>query len=268
MKLTDAGPATLELNAPSETAEARDGTGVIITSEPGTLIWRGAMPDGTRAVFKMYRRRSLTTVWRSRILRFRVEREYDALKFLQRHGIRCSEPLLWTFGRSPEHGRYEILATREIATAVPLSELLESAADLDAADLLSLYQMIRTIHGKGLQHGALIPRNVLVTRAREGAWMFYLIDMPRAIAYPADIQGTRMASMDLMDLTGPVRARFGDGAARTLLGHYGLSEQGIAALFEALKRYRPNRHTRNRLRGEFKLRALFAWLAAGRRPSW
>jgi hypothetical protein len=262
------GPAALDLDVPAEPADDHSAAAVVVTAEPGTLIWRGAMPDGTRAVFKMYRRRSLTTVWRSRFSRFRVEREYDALTFLQRLGIRCSEPLLWTFGRSPAHGRYEILATREIAAAVPLSELLENATDLDAMDLSSLYQTIRTIHGKGLQHGALIPRNILVTRAHGGVWMFHMIDMPRAIVFPADIQGTRMASMDLMDLTGPVRARFGDGAARTLLGHYGLSEQGIAALFEDLKRYHPNRHTRTRLRGEFKLRAMFAWLAAGRRPSW
>lgn len=278
MKLTVRGPSALGLSdavdlpdalvleVPAEPPEESGAGDAIITSEPGTFIWRGALPDGTPTVFKMYRRRPLTTVCRSRLSRFRVEREYDALTFLKQHGIRCSEPLLWTYGRSPAYGWYEILATREIAAARPFSEILDGDRDLGAMDLVPLYQMIRTLHRTGLQHGALIPRNMLVTRGHDVRWTFHMIDMPRAIAFPADILGTRMANMDLMDLTGPVRARFGDGAARMLLGHYGLSEEESSALFEDLEQYHPNRHTRTRLRGEFKLRAFVAWLAAGRRP--
>jgi len=53
---------------------------------------------------------------------------YDALLRLSRHGVPCSEPLFWAHGEAEVHGRFELLATREIEGAVPLKAWIEVAS--------------------------------------------------------------------------------------------------------------------------------------------
>lgn len=147
-------------------------------------------------VFKLYRRRGFWNTLRGGLVRYRVQREFDNLRYLQEHSIPCTEALGWTHGYSPEHGCYEVLATRRIPGVRDLETLL---ADGHAVDLAPLISIVRRMHGCGFRHHALYARNVLV-KVTEAGTGFYLADVPRARIFPENISGSRMARLDIADL--------------------------------------------------------------------
>jgi len=227
--------------------------------EHGVLIWSEQCDDTTRIVFKMYRHRGMWTSFRERVTRFRVQREYQSLCHLVQQDIPCSIPLFWTRGYCRRHGYYEILAMREIEDATPLGALVIPGVDLNGVgDLAPLFRIVRRMHSSGLHHGALVPRNILVTTGADGRWSFHVIDMPRAIAFPRDVFDTRMGWIDLKDLTRSLLPVLGNERCLALLESYGMDASGGRYLLETLEGYRCTRHTRNWLQGEFKLRSWFA----------
>ena len=168
----------------------------IIKDEDRTLIWSQTLPDGDRVVAKMYRHRNLIDFSRERLSRFRVQREFDTLARMVRHDVPCSEPVFWTYGRSPENGRYEILVTREIADATPVRELILSGRDHTSdLDLRPLFRVVRRMHASGVYHGALNTRNVLLA-----AGGYYIIDLPRSLLHRGSIEDQFAAWADMLCL--------------------------------------------------------------------
>jgi tRNA A-37 threonylcarbamoyl transferase component Bud32 len=237
-----------------------------IKSEPRTVVWRQDLPGGERVVVKLYRRRGRLAAWRGRVARFRTEREYRALDHLGRHDVPCVEPLFWTQGHSAEHGRYEILVTREIPDAVCMRELV--AADPKVArriDLAAIFRGAGRLHHSGLFHGTLWASNILLAPGEGTDLRFYFIDPPRSILFPHGIFGTRMARGDLLDLSYSVGGLLGISGDDLPLGEYGLDEAARSRFLRGLSRYRPGKSRRGLVRGEALVRRFFAGALPGRR---
>ena len=143
---------------------ATDGIDVI-KSERGTLVWKQACPDvGCNGVFKLYRHINPIKLFRSRISKGRrSKREFAALSRLRRAGVPCSEPLDVFCGRTPEAGLCEVLVTKCIEGGIPLETLAGEGRGFAQLDLAPLYRIVRRAHESGTYHGALSPRNILVT---------------------------------------------------------------------------------------------------------
>ena len=246
------------MSAPLELHPPQPGQPGLIKEEPGTLIWRETVPGQPSAIVKMYRNRGPDLGLRGGRLPYRVQREYNTLVRLARAGLLCTPPLFWARGKDALQGRFEILATAELPAVTPLREL--AASDPDAVrqlDLRGLFAAARTMHRAGVRHGAFSPKNILVG-GRGATSRFYLVDLSRAVLFPGDLAGTRMAWFDLADLTVKLLAVVGADTCSDLLLHYGLAPRDAEALLADMPRYKATRHTRNRLRFEFALRSLWA----------
>ena len=185
----------------------------------------------------MYRHRGPVTTLRERTFRFRVQREFEALHHLQQWGIPCSEPIAWAHGHSAEHGRFEILATWEVAGAQSLRALAAATrAENIRWDLSSLYRNLRRMHESGMFHGVLHLRNVLAGRDAAGDRAFYIIDTPGALLYPRSIVGTSMALFDLLLLSSQAARHLELPEARIPLEAYGMDEPSLRALRRAITR--------------------------------
>ncbi|MEX0734475.1 MAG: lipopolysaccharide kinase InaA family protein [Steroidobacteraceae bacterium] len=139
----------------------------LIKAKPGTLIWCDPLPDGGRAVVKMYRRRPMLDPLRRLVVPYRVEREFTVLAHLWRHNVPCPEPLWWYQGRNRAHGRHEVLATRKIPGSIPLVQMLRTSGYADP-DLAPVFALARRMHEIGISHGAWYPTNVLVSAPHPG----------------------------------------------------------------------------------------------------
>ena len=192
------------------------------SEEPGTIIWRERLADGTEAVIKLYRR-GLAEWWRGRLGSFRVANEFEALRKLESLGERCTRPLFWGYGNFGSHGRGELLATEWQGDCRPLDELL--AADPDARrtlDVTPLWATAGRLHDAGLYHGTFLARNILV-RGGAHAPQFILLDMPRCHVFPHGIRGTRMARYDLLFMANTLRRSLPADDVPRWLTAYGMS---------------------------------------------
>ena len=231
----------------------------ILKLEENTVIWVARRRDnGASSVFKMYRNRGGVSWQREQLFRFRVEREYLALSFLVRHGIRCSIPDFWTYGCDQAHGRYEILCMREIPKTAPLTDLGASGR-LDEIDFAGVYDLVRQMHAAGFYHGALNLRNFLASVDETGVSQLFVIDTPQAMMFPQDIMGTRMAWVDLRQISGDIKRLVGTEKCRELLLRYGLDESAAAKMIRDLDGPGKPLLLRNLLRFEFGLRSRFAF---------
>jgi tRNA A-37 threonylcarbamoyl transferase component Bud32 len=240
--------------------------GQLIKAEPRTLIWRGRLADGETGVFKLYRHRSWTDYARERATRFRVQREFETLRRIEAAGIRCSPPCLWGYGTQGRSERVELLVTRNIPGAINLKQFLSRNRDIGSQfDASGLFVEIRRMHRSGIFHGALFPKNVLVTDS-EVPPEFFVIDFPSAIQFPADLFGTGMARYDLATLLRALVGHFGFTACEELLQVYGMSGVEPGNLIRQLVRQRPTRRARKRRTALFRVRSWVAWLAG--LPKW
>jgi hypothetical protein len=238
----------------------------LLKEEPKTCIWRLALPSGESAIVKLYRRRGVLNLLRgdsgnrfSPFRRCRVEHEFSALSLLADAAIPCSLPLLWGWGQAAEHGRFELIVTREILNATNLKEHFAQAGQaLSTVDLRPLSRMLRRMHERGVYHGALSPKNILVVEQAGSVRSFYLIDMARAVCFPGDITGSRMAWFDLLSLMRRLRQSCRGLDCHVLLQEYGLPADAIEKFLHELQRFRPTRHTRNWLAFRFRLKAMFS----------
>lgn len=210
------GPEPRDLVATLVPSEA-----ALLKREPGTLVWRETRADGARVVAKLYRRRSRLTFLRSKVTRFRVEREFRRLLHLHRAGIPCTEPLGWAEGSSKEHGCHELLLMREVPDAVPLDEVLREQGA--AVHLAPLYRVVRRMHESGFCHQTLYAANVLFSRSAPPGAEFFLSDVPRSWTFPRSLVGTRLALWDLLDLEVTI-GRAGGRVGPEALAAYGLDD--------------------------------------------
>jgi hypothetical protein len=224
----------------------------LIKEEFHTLIWSEPLPGGGRQVIKMYRRQPFYEPARRWLLPYRAEREYRVLSRLLRHGIACSEPLWWKRVRDARHGRCDLLATREIEEASSLELLLRR--EKAVPDLTPLFRLLRRMHDSGVSHGALMPRNILVSRPVDGQPGFHLIDLVRSRQFPTGIAAARIASFDLKSLLHAVGKEVSPGEAARWLAAYGLAESGTQAILAGLARHRPGRPWRHLRRMEIDVR--------------
>ena len=229
-----------------------------IKDEEGTWIWAGELEPGERAVFKAYGHRSIFSRLRSPLYYLRVEREYAALTRLEAAGVPCTPPLLWGRGRSPEHGRFELLVVREIPGARSLRDHVRGGGGAPGgADLDVLFSQVRRMHRLGVYHGALSWKNVLVVpTAGRGDFDVSIVDFAKALLFRRDIGGTRMARSDLLHLTSHLREFIPVDDLRGLLEEYGIGAGEAERLTSALRRYPASSFWRKRLYVEFALRSL------------
>ncbi len=240
--------ATLEEGGPGSELY---GCKLLVTNRK-TLIWSQYLDGDTRAVVKMYRDRGFISWQREKVFRFRVQREFDSLTFIDAREIPCSRPIFWSHGCSPHFGRYEILATREIENAVRLDEFVKTnGQSVTNPSLAVSYELVRMMHRTGCHHGAMYPRNILVTGRDTRKPVAHIIDMPGTILFPYDITGTKMAWIDLYCLTADAIIKNTDADKCTeLLKHYGLSDDAARRFVNNVKSYRPSKLAVNLFRAE------------------
>jgi len=170
----------------------------ILKLENCTVVWREEGEGGRGKVVKLYCRRGGMTALRSRIFRFRTEREFRRLQHLARWGIPCTPPLDWAAGWTPDHGHHEILVMEEVEGAAELGLHLARGGTMDLAPL---FQMVRRMHESGFCHQTLYAANVLVSNeGGPGGGDFVMCDVPRSWTFPRNIVGSSMARYDLLDL--------------------------------------------------------------------
>jgi len=231
----------------------------LIKEEPDTLIWAD-QAAGCRLVYKLYRFRSAFAWQREQHSRFRVQREFDNLSILTRAGVGCTEPAFWSVGKTPKHGRFEILATVEIPDARSFKEIcVQDRKIAERMDWQPLFQNVRKMHQSGLYHGALNPRNILLSGFPENV-LFHIIDLPSAIHFPFDLRSTKMGWFDLLHFNKSFARHLDVSVPLGILDDYDFSEDEKARFLGQLEQYKSSKHLRNRLRGEFKFRAFWARL--------
>jgi len=200
--------------APRELVVSLDPPGAArIKDEPGTLVWREVSPSGEPRVAKLYRHRGCLNWVRSKVFRFRVERELRRLRHLEGWGVPVTPPLGWGAGWSRKEGFHELLLMRELPEVVPLDHYIRgalregrlgrtSSGDPRPVDLTPLFRMVRRMHESGLCNQTLFASNILIRPSTEpGAGnRFFLSDLPRSWVFPRSLLGTRRALWDLLDL--------------------------------------------------------------------
>lgn len=210
---------------------------IFLKQEDKTLVWEQNI-QGVEAVIKVYLHRSFLTR-------------------LYQMNIPTSQPLFWGYGNCTQFGRIEALATRKIPNAIPLKEFLQKVGKkTDLLKLEILFQHIRHMHEVGIYHGALSPKNILVTAAPATLPTFYIIDMAQSILFSKTITGKKFAWYDLLHIARGLKFYCQHVDIPPLLTHYGFSEAKIEAFIQIQNRYNPSKHTRNYLRGEFLFRRL------------
>ena len=225
--------------------------------EDRTLIWSEPLPDGTRAFFKMYRRRGFLDPVRHWFVPYRVEREFRLLERLHASGISCTEPIRWSHGHNRRHGWHEILVTREIRSAAPLKDVLR-ADPAGAPDLAPLFALARRMHAAGVAHGAFYAANVMISVPAGDPPRFHLIDFAHGCRFAKDIAGTAPADYDVLDMLRSVeRVMPIDDRERWVAG-YGLGSEGTARLLAKLPGHRLERPWRHIRRAETDAREFLA----------
>lgn len=237
----------------------------LVKVEDRTLIWSEPLPDGTRAFFKMYRRRGFLDPVRHWFVPYRVEREFRLLERLHASGIPCTEPIRWSHGRNRRHGWHEILVTREIPSAAPLKDVLR-ADPAGAPDLAPLFALARHMHAAGVAHGAFYAANVMISVPAGEPPRFHLIDFAHGCRFAKDIAGTAPADYDVLDMLRSVeRVMPIDDCERWVAG-YGLGSEGTARLLAKLPGHRLERPWRHMRRAETDAREFLGRVFGPRAP--
>ena len=218
----------------------------LLKAEDKTLIWTEPLPDGGRAVVKMYRRRGLLDPLRRWFVPYRVEREYRLLARLFEAGVPCAEPLRWTHGSNRRHGRHEVLATREIPSTSPLRDVLR-ANRAGSPDLAPLFAIARRMHQAGVAHGAFYAPNILVTVPAAPPLQFHVIDLAHGCGFARDITGTPPADYDVLDMLRSIERVVAIDDRERWVAAYGLGADGTKRILAKLPGHRlerPWRHFR------------------------
>ncbi len=246
-----------------------------IKHEERTWVWRVPGPRGRRLVAKMYRHRGRMTALRSRVFRFRVEREHRRLTHLARHGIPCTPPVGWRRGSSGTHGHFELLLTEEVPGVLQLRDHLLGGGGTDI--LPHLFRLVRRMHESGFCCQTLFATNVLVRSEGPAEGRCLIADVPRSWTFPVSIAGTGLAWYDMLDLSldlvelgipwtdVPIDAYGLSGPGRAWWSRHGPAV-GRAAIDSRAKGFRARRDAVARLRwaAAWTCHGAFAWRASHR----
>ena len=181
-----------ERGAAGPEVHARPAADNLIKEEPRTLVWRQPLPDGQPAVWKLYRHCKVGLPQRCGCYRCRGQREYEALRHLERQGLPCSRAAFWACGTEARVGAYSLLVTHEVPQACNFQNWLDASQSNYSPLLQPLFQLVAAMHRSGLQHGAMLERNILHTPAG-----FHLIDLPQARLFRRSIEGRHAGWFDL-----------------------------------------------------------------------
>ena len=221
----------------------------LLKAEDKTLIWTEPLPDGGRAVVKMYRRRGFLDPLRRWFVPYRVEREFRLLARLHEAGVPCAEPLRWSHGSNRRHGRHELLVTREIPSTVALRDLLRDDP-ASAPDLAPLFAIARRMHDAGVAHGAFYAPNVLVTVPAADPPRYHVIDLAHGCRFSHAITGTPPADYDVLDMLRSIERVMPIDDRERWVAAYGLTGPGTARLLGKLEGHRLERPWRHIRRAE------------------
>jgi tRNA A-37 threonylcarbamoyl transferase component Bud32 len=229
----------------------------IFKSERNTLVWRQRLSEhDTAAVFKLYRHINVFKLLRSKLgPGRRVIREFAALARMTAAGVPCSEPLGIVCGRTRESGICEALVTRLVEGSVTLEEMAAGGRGFAHIDLAPLFRHLRRMHKAGVYHGALSPRNIMVTQDVDNPPAFHLIDMERSILFPCDITDMRMARRDLISLCMYISRYEGTPRVSSLIAAYGIPESERDNFMRDLGGFRSSSRERDLSALEFMIRA-------------
>lgn len=236
-----------------------------IKVDRGTVVFQWHVRETDRLIVKLYGEMGVFNWLRKQVVGYRARREFRTLWRLRDAGVDCCEPIFWATGHSPEHGLFEVVATREIPDAVPLSEQLPQLDPAARAETLGrLFESLARMHRTGVWHGAFFLTNILLGSDRS---VPRIIDLEKSVVFASDIRGTRMADYDLLCAVSSTFAVVGGGYARRALERYGLDETGMARVFAAVEETRWSKSGRYRLRFEFLTRGV-ASRALGAMAGW
>lgn len=240
----------------------------IIKAEARCLIWTEQLADGTSVVMKMYYRRGFANFIRGKILNFRVKREFRILNHMASCGVPCTIPLDWTFGYCKAYGFYEILYIRQIPNTISLKTFLTSEVTIDKNfDLGPLFQLVGSMHGCGVYHGALSAKNILIDPTGNPQLKFYSLDFACGWLFPGSIIGRQMAWFDLLKLVRSIESHLSMGYCQPYLSLYGLGERAIERFYQDAGRYqsysRKNKRIKNVLKVKVFLYAILTHLNPG-----
>ena len=119
--------------------------------------------------------------------RSRAHAEFDRLERMRSAGAPVVDPVAWGERRILHFVRFSFLITEAVDGAVSLTTFAQNHADGQRRPLSfrdrralveSLGRCIGELHGRGLAHGALFWRNVLVRKIEPGRYEFVLLDAP------------------------------------------------------------------------------------------
>lgn len=240
----------------------------VLKSEARTRVWRTLEAGEMARVIKLYRQRGALTCLRSRLSRFRTEREFRRLQHLTRWDIPCTPPVSWGWNRSAEHGHHEILVMEEIPNAVRLLEYL--GRGIAATELVPLFQIVRRMHESGFCHQALYATNVLVNPRAPVEDRYFIADVPRSWTFPRSLVGSGAALHDLLDLVLEIEEAVGPRVEPRIesvaLKHYGINQTTRARWTELRERQGDPRSKRTRAIRDLRIRVhwAFSWASMWR----
>jgi tRNA A-37 threonylcarbamoyl transferase component Bud32 len=232
-----------------------------IKAESKCLIWAERLENGTPAIFKMYYRRGIINFIREMILNLRTQREFKALSRLDRSGISCSKPIFWTYGYCKAYGFYEILGTRQISNAGPLTDFLaQKQVSKKDMGLESLFQMAHMMHESGIYHGALSTKNILIDAGGNDQPKYYIIDLARSCLFPGSIIGKKIAWYDIIKIVTSIESDLGIGYCKTCLARYGLKKSAIKKFYQDAKPHRSFSRKQKRVKNTRKVKIfILSW---------
>jgi lipopolysaccharide kinase (Kdo/WaaP) family protein len=217
--------------------------------EERTAIWIGEVEPIGEAVFKAYIHRNFWFHFLSPFWSLCAQREYQHLHVLHNGGVPCTVPLLWGRGRSPVHGRFEILATREIRGARSFRDRYRQTGKGPSPKLISeASRTVRLMHERGVYHGALSWKNLLASRSPEGEVRVHIADLARSLSFPRSILGSRMARFDLLQFCCHLSEVKGMGACHRFLEEYGMDGPEVRSCIGDLDAYQPDHKGRGQKR--------------------
>jgi tRNA A-37 threonylcarbamoyl transferase component Bud32 len=229
-----------------------------IKAEAKCIIWSEPLEDATPSIVKMYYRRGIANFIRGKILTFRAQREFRILRRLNRRGIPCSIPLLWTYGYCKEYGFYEILGTRQIPNTDSLTDFLAPTQIVNNnIDLGPLFQMVQNMHKCGVYHGALSTKNILIDAAGDAQTKYYLIDLARGWLFPSSIFRKKIAWYDILKLVRSIENDLGIGYCKPYLAMYGFGKRAIKKFYQDAGRYRSYSRKQKRIKNTLKVKVFF-----------
>jgi hypothetical protein len=244
------------VDLPSVPGGSADGLLVEVPAEPikvdrGTVVFAWPTGSEARMILKVYGRMGVFNWLRKQVVGYRARREFRALARLRAAGIDCCEPLLWGIGRSAEHGLFEVLATREIPGAAPVTERAARLGSAERGEVLGrVFEQLARVHQAGFYHGAPYLSNVLLPIGPESGGIV-LLDLEKSVYFARDIRGSKMARFDLLNLVNSTLGCMGTGYAPGALARYGLAPEEIARVFAAVRGFRSSKFQRYRRRAEF-----------------